>query len=150
MSPSEVTNQATRVEWRELGFFYELRDDPPCWRLVGSASGLARLVTLLDEYVREPRNETISEHEHYGPYMYLEVQTAESPEIDNESIRGSLADLARLRDLIARDLPALRPGQTLIIGPEYSPSVSHPLHLELREAEFDPASADRALSESAV
>ena len=150
MSPSEATNQATREEWRGLGFFYEIRDHPPCWRLVGSASGLANLVELLDRYARDPQHEAVSEHKHYGPYMYLKVQTAESPEIDNRSIRGSLSDLARLRDLIASGLRSLRPGESLTIGPEYSPSVSFPLHLELREPRFDPASSDPALSESAV
>jgi hypothetical protein len=150
MSPSEATDQATRDEWRELGFFYERTGQPPCWRFIGSAAGLANVIKLLDLYVRNPRNEAISEHEHYGPYMYLKVQTAESPEIDSHSIRGSLSDLARLRDLIANGLRHLRPGQSITIGSEYSPSVSFPLRLELREAEFDPASADPALHESAV
>lgn len=150
MNPSEATNQATREEWRELGFFYEARDEPRCWRLVGSASGLAKFVKLLDEYVRDHRNEAISEHEHYGPYLYLKVQTAKSPEIDSKSIRGSLADLARLRDLVASGLRSLRVGESLNIGPEYSPSVTYPLQLELREAKFDPASADPTLSEPAV
>ena len=150
MSPSEATNQATRDEWRELGFFYERTDEPPRWRFVGSAAGLANLVKLLDAYVRDPRNETISEHDHYGPYMYLKVQTSESANIDSQSIRGTLADLARLRDLIADGLRDLRPGQSLAIAPEYSPAVSFPLRLELREPEFDPASADSALPESAV
>jgi hypothetical protein len=150
MSPSEAANQATREEWRELGFFYERTDEPPCWRFVGSAAGLANLVRLLDAYVRNPRNDAISEHAHYGPYMYLKVQTSESPEIDGQSIRGTLADLARLRDVLADGLRGLCPGQSLTIGPEYSPAVSFPLHLEVREAEFDPACADPALSESAV
>ncbi len=150
MSLPQATNQATREEWRQLGFFYDTRDAPPCWRLVGSASGLANFVKVLDEYVRDPRNETLSEHAHYGPYMYLKVQTAESPEIDSNGIRGSLADLARLRDLIASGLRNLRIGESLVIGSEYSPSVRFSLHLELREAGFDPASADPALFESAV
>jgi len=150
MSPSEATNQATREEWRELGFFYETQARPPCWRLVGSATGLDNFVRLLDEYVRNPSNEAISEHQHYGPYMYLKVQTAESPEIDDEGIRGSLADLDRLRGLVASGLKRLRPGDTFVIGADYSPLVSFPLRLELRDAEFDPASADPALSESAV
>jgi hypothetical protein len=149
MSPSEATNQATREEWRELGFFYETRDDPACWRLIGSASGLAKFVKLLDQYVCDPRKEAISEHEHYGPYMYLKVQTAESPEIDGEGIRGSLADLARLRDLIAHGLRNLSAGESFVIGPEYSPSVILPLRVELRESDFDPASEDPALPESA-
>jgi hypothetical protein len=150
MSLSEATNQATREEWRELGFFYERTHEPPCWRFVGSAAGLANLVKLLDAYVRDPRNNTISEHEHYGPYTYLKVQTSESPNIDSQSIRGTLADLARLRDLVADGLRGVRPGQSFAIGPEYSRAVSFPLRLEVRESEFDPASADPALSESAV
>ena len=96
------------------------------------------------------QQDALSEHEHYGPYIYLKVQTADSPEIDSKGIRGSLADLARLRDLIASGLRNLRVGESLIIGPEYSPAVRFPLNLELREDEFDPASADPALSESAV
>jgi hypothetical protein len=145
MSPSEATNQATRDEWRELGFFYERTDQPPCWRFIGSASGLANLIRRLDAYVRDPRNEALSEHAHYGPYMYLKVQTSESPEIDGDSIRGSLSDLARLRDLIANGKRRLGPGQSLDIAAEYSRSVSFPLRLEVREPEFDPASADPAL-----
>ena len=150
MSPSEATNEATREEWRELGFFYERTDEPPCWRFVGSAAGLANLVKLLDAYVRDPRNEAVSEHEHYGPYMYLKVQTSESPDIDSQSIRGTLSDLARLRDLVASGLSELGLGQSFVVGPAYSPAVTFPLRLEVREPEFDPASADPALSESAV
>src|SRR5262249_21334698 len=142
MSPSEATNQATREEWRELGFFYELVDEPRSWRFVGSAAGLANLVELLHAAVRNPRDELGSEHAHHGPYTYPKVQTAESPAIDAHGIRGSLADLARLRDLIANGLRGLRPGESIAIGHEYSPAVRCPLRLELREADFDPASAD--------
>jgi len=150
VSPSEATNRATREEWRELGFFYETRNDPPRWRLVGSETGLAGFVSLLDLYVRDPRNATLSEHEHYGPYMYLKVETAESPAIDEQSIRGSLQDLALLRDLVAKSLRASRPGESFEIGPEYSATASHPLCFEVREASFDPASEDEQLSEPAV
>lgn len=150
MSPSEATNQATREEWRELGFYYETQEDPPCWRFVGSPLGLAKFVQLLDEYVRDPRNEALSEHEHYGPYMYLEVETANSPEIDNRSIRGSLPNLARLRDLVAVGLRSVGPGQSFVIGHEYSDAASFPLQFEVRDADFDPASADPQLPESAA
>jgi hypothetical protein len=147
--PSEATNEATRREWRELGFFYELRDDSPCWRLVGSATGLGNLVALLDSYVRDPRNQTLSEHEHYGPYRYLKIQTADAPGIDGQGIRGRISDLARLRDLIASGIRSSGPGQTLRFGPEYAAAVSHPLQLEVREDSFDPAAEDLSLSEPA-
>lgn len=150
MSPSDATNRTTRAEWRALGFYYEIRGEPPCWRFVGSAEGLSRFVALLDEYVRDPRNEALSEHEHYGPYMYLKVQTAESPEIDGQSIRGSLRDLARLGDLIAAGLLDTGVGRSLVIGQEYSESVRLPLWFEVREAGFDPATADPLLPELPV
>lgn len=105
-------------------------------------------MNLLDAYLQEPRNEALSEHEHYGPYMYLKLQTAESAEIDSESIRGSLADLARLRDLIADALRALRPGESRLVGPEYSQNARFSLRLEMREPGFDPACADPTLPES--
>jgi hypothetical protein len=146
LSPSEAVNDATRSEWRELGFYYETQKQPPCWRFVGSRSGLSRLVELLEQYVTDPRNAQLSEHEHFGPYMYLKVQTAERPEIDEESIRGTLPDLARLRDLIAAGLRASAPGKAFLVGAQYSPAVTHPLRFEVQAEGFDPASADPALS----
>jgi hypothetical protein len=78
--------------------------------------------------------------------MYLKVQTAEAPAIDEDGIRGSLQDLARLRDLIAHRLEASRPGQSFHVGAEYCAPVSHPIHFEVREASFDPATEDLQLS----
>jgi len=150
MSPSEATNRATREEWRELGFYYATQEEPPGWLFVGSPTGLSKLVFLLDDYVQDSRNATLSEHEHYGPYMYLKVQTSEVPEIDSESIRGSLRDLARLRGLIAAELRTHGPGQSFVIGREYAESVRFPLRFEIREAGFDPATADPQLGVSAV
>ena len=150
LSPSNATIQATREEWRQLGFFYETKTDPPCWRIVGSIEGLSNFPLILDLYAQDPRNKTLSEHAHYGPYMYLKVETAESPEIDDRSIRGSLSDLLRLRDLVTAQLQQARPGTTFVVRFEYSRSVTYPLHFEVREDGFDPASADPRLSEPAT
>ena len=70
--PSDATNRMTR---RELGFVYDKDDDRKESRLVGSRSGLLRFRDLLLEYSADPRNAKKSEHEHYGPYMYLEIMT---------------------------------------------------------------------------
>jgi hypothetical protein len=148
LSPSEATNHATRAEWRALGFYYEIVDEPTCWRLVGSAAGLGCVVEVLDRYLGDSRNRGASEHEHYGPYMYLKVETAASPTIDERGIRGSFADLARLRGIVAAALATSRPGPAFVIGPEYSPGVSHPLRFEMREDSFDPASADPHLADT--
>ena len=148
LSPSEATNQATRAEWRELGFFYELKSSPACWRIVGSIEGLSNFPLILHLYTQDSRNQTLSEHAHYGPYMYLKVETAESPEIDNRSIRGSLSDLLRLRNLVAEHLQQAQRGGSFVVGHEYSELVTHPLHFEVREDDFDPASADSQLAAS--
>ena len=145
MSPSEATNEATRREWRELGFYYETVQDPPCWRFVGSLEGLSRFVQLLDAYARDPLNDALSEHDHYGPYMYLKLQTAASPGIDGQGIRGSVRDLARLRDLVAERLQGADVGQSFFVGPEYSQDASFLLRFEVRAPDFDPASADPML-----
>jgi hypothetical protein len=146
MSPSEATKQATREEWRELGFYYEMTKEPPRWRFVGSATGLAGFVQLLEEYVGNPRNSMCSEHIHLGPYMYLKVQTAEIPAIDCRGIRGSLVDLARLRDLVSAKLQDGSSEQTFEIGQEYSDNAAFPIQFEIRAKGFDPASADPQLA----
>ena len=142
MSPSEATNRATREEWRDLGFYYETRSDPPHWLFLGSAAGLARFVQLLDDYVADPKNRIVGEHEHYGPYGYLKIQTAEVAGIDDRSIRGSLSDLERLRDLVSERLVDSGVGQSFSIAAEYSKDTVVPLRFEVRASGFDPASAD--------
>jgi len=35
--PSEAVNEATRRQWRDLGFFYDRDDAAKSWRIVGTA-----------------------------------------------------------------------------------------------------------------
>ena len=49
--PNEAANEATRKEWQDLEFFYELDDDRKEWRLIGSRSGLLKFRDLLMDYV---------------------------------------------------------------------------------------------------
>jgi len=94
--PSDATNEATRREWRELGFFYDRNDQQKLWELIGSRSGLMRFRDALSEYAEDPNNDYESEHKHYGPYLYLEIMTWPEPGFDDHAIRGSLPDLKRL------------------------------------------------------
>ena len=71
----EQMNRMTREGWRELGFYYDFDEARFCWRLIGSRSGLLKLRDILNGYADDPRNEQISEHEHYGPYSYLKLMT---------------------------------------------------------------------------
>ena len=145
--PSDATNKATRREWRELGFFYDRDDQTMVWKLTGSRAGLLRFRDALLSYVADPRNTLKSEHEHYGPYLYLEVMTWPEAGFDAHAIRGPLADLTRLAKLIEGKLATARPGSSVLIKEEFALDSPYALVLDLREDGFDPATADHLLAE---
>lgn len=140
--PSKKTNEATRREWRELGFFYELDDKTKEWRIRGSRAGLLRFVQILRDYSKNPRRRRLSEHDHLGPYMYLEVGTWNEPVIDGHWIAGTPDDLSNLSILISEQVLRANKGAPLRFRDQYSPGSSYELVLELADDEFDPASAD--------
>jgi hypothetical protein len=131
-----------REDWRELGFFYNCDDAAKEWLIVGSRLGLAAFSLLLREYVADPSNAMQSEHEHYGPYMDLEVMTWTDAGMDGHSIHGSLLDLERLAELVDARAAVLQPGERVRIREEYSATSEYGLVLALREDSFDPASLD--------
>lgn len=139
-------NEDTRREWRELGFHYERDDEAREWRLTGSRDGLLEFRDLLLAYAGNPRNDLDSEHEHYGPYSYLEVMTWPDPGLDNHSIHGSLADLARLASLIEAKVSAADAGDRIVIGDEFAAGCPYQIVLRVREDGFDPAMADNYLT----
>jgi hypothetical protein len=143
--PSDATNRATKREWRELGFFYDRDDQTRVWKLTSSRAGLLRFRDALLSYVADPRNASKSEHQHYGPYAYLEVMTWPEAGFDDHAIRGSLTDLARLAKLIEVKLAAARPGSSVLIREEFAADSPYALVLDLREDGFDPATADPLL-----
>jgi hypothetical protein len=143
--PSDATNKATKREWRELGFFYDRDDETRIWKLTGSRAGLLGFRDALLSYVADSRNALESEHEHYGPYKYLEIMTWPEAGFDDHAIRGSLTDLARLAKLIEAKLVAARPGSSIRIHEEFAANSPYALVLDLREDGFDPASADPLL-----
>ena len=143
--PSDATNRAIRREWRELGFFYDRDDQAKVWKLTGSRAGLLRFRDILLSYAANARNATRSEHEHYGPYSYLEIMTWPEAGFDAHAIRGPVSDLARLATLIEAKLETARPGSTVRIQEEFATDSPYALVLDLREDEFDPAAADPML-----
>lgn len=145
--PSKATNDATRREWRELGFFYDRDDVAKTWKLVGSRSGLLRFRDALLAYVANEVNVKESEHEQYGPYMYLEIMTWHEAGFDDHSTHGPLPELKRLGEIIEGKLIAAQPGATIAIQNEFSANSPYALILEVRKDNFDPAEADPALSE---
>jgi hypothetical protein len=143
--PSDAVNKSIRDDWRELGFFYNRDDRRKVWTLTGSRAGLLRFRDALLAYVADPRNTLKSEHEHYGPYCYLEVMTWPEAGFDDHAIRGPLADLGRLASLIEAKLAEARPGSAARIREEFAENSPYALLLDVREDGFDPASADPGL-----
>ena len=137
---SDATNRATRREWREFGFYYDRDDQNKIWKLTGSRAGLLRFRDALLSYAANPRNVSKSEHEHYGPYSYLEIMTWPEAGFDGHAIRGPLEDLARLAEIIEAKLDTSRPGSFIKIREEFAPGSPYALVLDLREDGFDPRS----------
>jgi hypothetical protein len=148
--PNDQTDKATRREWRELGFFYDRDDEAKVWRIVGSRSGLLQFRNALLKYVGDPRNAKKSEHEHYGPYLYLKIMTWPEAGFDNHAIRGQLSDFARLARLVEDKVAKTEPGLSARILEEFAEGSPYALVLEVREDDFDPASADPVLPKENV
>jgi hypothetical protein len=140
--PSETIDEATRREWRELGFFYDLDDEARAWRLVGSKAGLARFAAAIATFASDPRNSGPSEHEHLGPYMYLELGSWPKPEITDHWIAGPLAELHELSARISASLKVAKENEVLSFRDLYAPGSPYDLLLEVRSDEFDPAKED--------
>jgi hypothetical protein len=143
--PSDLVNKQTRDEWRALGFFYDRDDEAKVWKLIGSRAGLTCFRNALLAYADNPRKANESEHEQYGPYMYLKIMTWKAAGFDNSAIRGPLADLARLAELIGSKLASAHPRSEFRIQDEFIANRPYALVLEVREDGFDPATADRLL-----
>ena len=138
----ERMDEATRQDWRDLGFFYDRDKDARCWRLIGSKSGLLKFSTLLNDYVADERNAALSEHEHYGPYWYLKIITWNEAVITERDISGTLDDFRRLADIVRERLENVLPGDAFEIDKEYAPNNEYKLRFEVREDGFDPAEED--------
>ncbi|WP_426112779.1 hypothetical protein [Massilia sp. PWRC2] len=142
--PSTTINEMTQREWRELGFFYDRDDDAKEWRLIGSKEGLQRFAHAMQKYVAKPGNDLISEHEHFGPYGYLEVGTWTTSEITDHWIAGSLGEIQRLALTVISRLNAVSVGDCIYLRAEFAPLSPYDLVLKVRDDLYDPAKADSA------
>lgn len=141
VSPQRL-NEATRAEWRNLGFFYDREDTSRTWRIVGSVTGIRKFARKVREYALNPRNETLSEHQHFGPYMYLEIGTALRPEITDHWIAGPLQSLADLATLIDQAAERAQIGDSISLRQAFAPESTYDLVIEVRHEAFDPARED--------
>ena len=140
--PSAETNEATREEWRDLGFFYDRDDASNSWRIAGTVHGLRKFARLVREYALNPRNESLSEHEHFGPYMFLEIGTWSQPEITSHWIAGPLKDLSSLASLIESVADTSSVGERVSLRRLFAAESPYDLIVELKDDAFDPPRED--------
>lgn len=135
-------------EWRELGFYYNFDASPSVnqWRFFGSKEGLLNFVKLLDDYVSNPNNYQLFEHEHYGPYMQLKIITLEAQNVINDNaIGGTIIDLKRLRNLLANKIEKTLVGQTFTIDQDFGEDNTATTKFFVMPDNFDPVSMDELI-----
>jgi hypothetical protein len=134
-------------EWRQLGFYYDRDDrlDVNQLRFFGSKKGLQNFVSLLDKYTKNPVNDTLSEHDHYGPYSYLKIMTLDKPTITADYIAGTIQDLKFLKNLIFEKLDKTEPGQTFNIEKDYGQDNTISAKFFVMADNFDPVSMDELI-----
>ncbi|MFT3800284.1 MAG: hypothetical protein QM766_03610 [Burkholderiaceae bacterium] len=142
MENNPAAIERTRQEWRELGFYYDCDDQSKVWRILGSKAGLLAFAQLLRDYTEDSRNALVSEHEHYGPYYYLEIGTWPTAEITDHWIAGPLECLAELGRHIQAEVSSLEPGSVMRLRSVFAPDAPYELQLEVQSDDFDPAGAD--------
>lgn len=140
---TSLTEDQIKQGWRKLGFFCEVDADKRLWTLTGSRAGLLYFPDLLLGYVNDPANAADGEHKHFGPYGSLEVMTYPEAGLDGHAIRGSLAALTHLAELVEQKLTIAEPGDQIKIREDFAPESPFALLLDVRADGFDPAAADR-------
>ena len=138
-----MTDDQIKQGWRKLGFFCEIDTDKRLWTLTGSRAGLLYFPDLLLGYVNDPQNATDGSRQHYDPYGSLEVMTYPEAGFDSHAIRGSLAALTHLAELVEQRLAIAEPGEQIKIREDFAPGSPFSLVLDVRADGFDPAAADR-------
>jgi hypothetical protein len=141
--PTGLTDEQIKQQWRKLGFYCEADDQKKRWTLTGSRAGLLYFPDLLLGFVADPQNASDKAQQHYGPYGTLEVMTWPEAGFDSHAIRGSLAALAHLAELVEVKLATAEAGSPILIREEFAPASPYSLVLDVRADGFDPASADR-------
>ncbi len=134
-------------EWKELGFYYDIdtRESVNQWRFFGSKEGLQSLVLLIESYTNYSDNDTLYEHEHYGPYGSLTIKTLDKPTITLDYIAGTIQDLIFLKNLISKKLSNSLPGQTFNIDKEYGEDNTCTVKFFIMSDDFDPISMDELI-----
>ena len=144
MTPSDL-NELIRNEWRALGFYYDRDDDSREWQLSGSREGLLNFSRLLTRYADNPQNDSKSEHDHFGPHMYLKIMTWPDAGIGRNAIHGTLDDLRRLGMIVRDTIGSMEVGETARIQKQFVAAAEYAIVLNARGDDTDPSVMDPQL-----
>ena len=138
-------DQKIKDEWRQLGFYYDNGDEKEKeqWRFFGSKKGLQNFVTLLGDYLKNPHHAGLSEEDAFGPYNYLKIMTWNKPIITSDYFAGTLADLTKLKNIIADKLSKTDVGQSFTIEQDYGIDNTATATFFIMPDNFDPVSMDK-------
>lgn len=138
-----MTEDQIKQGWRKLGFFCEVDSTKRLWTLTGSRAGLLYFPDLLLGYVNDPQNSRDGSKQHFDPYGSLQIMTYPDAGIDGNGIRGSLAALTHLAELVEQRLAIADAGEQIKIREDFASESPFGLVLDVRADGFDPAAADR-------
>ncbi len=142
-SHSAMTEDHIKQGWRKLGFFCEVDTTKRTWTLTGSRAGLLYFPDLLLGYVNDPANASDGSKQNYDPYGSLEIMTYQDSGFDAHAIRGSLAALTHLAEMVEQKLAVAEAGEQIKIREDFAEGSLFTLVLDVRADGFDPAAADR-------
>lgn len=140
---ASLTEDQIKQGWRKLGFFCEVDATQRVWIMTGSRAGLLYFPDLLLGYVNDPQNAADGSRQFYDPYGSLEIMTYPDAGFDGHAIRGSLAALTHLAELVEQRLAVAEAGEQIRIREDFAPGSPFSLLLDVRPDGFDPAAADR-------
>ena len=136
---------STVRQWRELGFWYDVTEEPPCWTLRGSVKGLRGLGRELRKFADKTAVEPTWDHEHLGPFSYLEIGIQRAPKITLHWVQGTEAELRQLADAIDQRLDAAVPGDAIWLDDFYGCDNTARMQVLVEPEGFDPAGVPGAL-----
>lgn len=145
---SALAAEATRQDWRELGFFYMSDELGQVWHLHGSRAGLRKFADRLDNYARASHVALNGGHEHLGPHCYLTLTTWLHADVDRTGIRGQACDFERMASLVRDACASIEPGQTSRVREQFATKAAYALILHAHADGFDPAGLDPQLAMS--
>lgn len=141
LNKKEAIEAATRDEWRELGFYFDYDESSKTLNIHGDRTGLTKFSSLLLAYTSNPSNAELSEHDHMGPYMSLEIRTGKALKIHESCIEGTIDDFRMLSQFLEDQLSHSDSGQSFSFRNEDDASSSL-LCFHLHPNGFDASSLD--------